>query len=296
MKEFKIIITSIVLVGLVACDKVKNPNQNPNAVTNCVLAAPVIKTNSLTSNFRKVLLEDYTGHTCGNCPRAAEDAETIVNSFIDSVVVFAVHAGTQFSPPAPPNYPDDFRTDAGTQWDAFFGLSTAGLPKGMVNRAQTPFPQARNNWATLVSQNLHMPQKAQLDITTYFDATNHLLNLDVKTTFKTTVTGGNINLCLVITEDSIVGHQRDYAPPPTSVVINGDERTDYVFNHLVRGALNGAWGDLIKTSPIAVNDTVTKKYICQTVTCSRTDKVNLVAYIYNDATKEILQVEKIKLK
>ncbi len=296
MKVSKTIIGGIVLVGLIACDKIKNPNQNPNAVTNCVLLAPVIKTNSLTSNYRKVLLEDYTGHTCGNCPRAAEDAETISNAVKDSVVIFAVHAGTQFAPPAPPDYPDDFRTDAGTQWDAFFGLSSAGLPKGMVNRAQTPFPQSRSNWASLVSQNLHMPQKAQLDITTYFDVTHRLLNVDVKTTFKTAISSGNINLCLVITEDSIVGHQKDYSPPPTSVVINGDERTDYVFNHMVRGALNGAWGDQVKASPIAVNDTITKKYICQTVTCYRTDKVNLVAYIYNDATKEVLQVEKIKLK
>ena len=295
MKKVGVIII-VCFFAFVACDKVKNPNQNPNAIANCVLTAPVIKTNSLTSNFRKVMLEDYTGHTCGNCPRAAEDAQTLENLYKDSLVIIAVHAGTQFSPPSLPEYPDDYRTDAGTQWDVFFGMSSAGLPKGMVNRAQTPFPQSRSNWPTLVPQNLHVAQKAKLDITTYFDVSKLLLNVDIKTTFKTAVTGGDIKLCLIITEDSIVGHQKDYSPPPSSVVINGDERTDYVFNSMLRGSLNGAWGDIIKTAPVAVNDTVTKKYTCNTITCKRTDKVNLVAFIYNDATKEILQVEKIKLK
>jgi len=27
-----------------------------------------------TKPLRKILLEDYTGHTCGNCPCAAEEA------------------------------------------------------------------------------------------------------------------------------------------------------------------------------------------------------------------------------
>jgi hypothetical protein len=292
----KVIFGCIAVLIFAACDKVKNPNQNPNAVTNCVLSAPVVKTNSLTSGFRKILLEDYTGHTCGNCPRAAEDAETIIGNLKDSVVVMAIHAGTQFAPPSPPDYVDDFRTDPGTAWDSNFGISAAGLPKGMVNRAITPYPQSRANWPSLAAQNLHMAQKAQLDITTYFDVAHLLLNVDVKTTFKTAVTGGNVNLCLIITEDSIIGHQKDYSPPTGSNVINGDERPDYVFNHMVRGSLNGAWGDVIKAAPVAVNDTITKKYICNTITCTRTDKVNLVVFVYNDATKEILQVEKIKLK
>ena len=61
---------------LVSCDKIETPNQKPPAVYNCISPlTQIVKTNTTTSNFRKVLLEDYTGHTCPNCPRAAESAE-----------------------------------------------------------------------------------------------------------------------------------------------------------------------------------------------------------------------------
>ncbi len=289
----KVVVFILAIMFFIACDKVKQPNQNPGAISNCTLSAPVVKTNTATSGFRKILVEDYTGHRCGNCPRAAEKLEALELQYKDSVVGMAVHAGTQFAPPKLPEYPDDFRTDAGTDWDTYFGPSAAGLPKGMINRTQ-PYVQAWQSWDGLVKTNLHKPQTVKMDITTYFDVSALLLNVDVKATFKSAF-ANDIKLVLAITEDSIPGHQTDYNPPSWAIVI-GDEVTNYVFNNLLRGSVNSSWGELLKAKPIAVNDTITKKTTCCKVTCANTKNVNLVAFVYDDVTKEVLQAEKIKLK
>lgn len=301
MKKILVVIVSILI--FLGCDKVKNPIQNPNAVTGCTVTPHVVKTNSLTMNCKKVIVEDYTGHTCGNCPRAAEDAETIMNLYKDSVIVIAVHAGTTFAPPFPPDYPDDFRTSVGTDWDGFLGMSAAGLPKGGVNRAQTPYAQPRTTWSSYVNTLLDGPQQAKMLLTTTLDTAKMLLNVSVKTTFLSAL-NYNVNLCVVITEDSIVGSQKDYSPPPTALVINGDERPDYRFNHMLRGAVNGSWGELVKSSPVA-NDTITKNYSCFTLNpwpvAAGNPKKNLmntsvVAFLFNATTKEIIQAEKVKIK
>lgn len=305
MKDMKkILIVIIPVLILFGCDKVSNPNQNPNAVTNCVVTPHVVKSNLTKMNFKKVIVEDYTGHTCGNCPRAAENATTIASIYGDSAIIIAVHAGTQFSPPAPPDYPQDFRTTAGTDWDGFFGMSGAGLPKGTVNRSIIPYPQPRTTWSVTVDALLNTPQQAKMLVTTTLDTNKLLLNVSVKTTFLTAL-NYNVNLCLVITEDSIVGSQKDYSPPSGVLVINGDERPEYEFEHVLRGSVNGSWGELVKASPIAINDTVTKSFNCFTLNPwlvkPGNPKYNLrhtsvVAFLFNAATKEIIQAEKLKIK
>ncbi len=299
----KTVLFILPLLAIFACDKVTNPVQNPDAVTDCVVTPHFVKSNATKLNFRKVLVEDYTGHTCGNCPRAAENATAIVNAYQDSVVVIAIHAGSQFAPPSLPDYPEDFRTPAGTDWDNFMGMSAAGLPKGCVNRSQIPFPQPRNTWATTAGNLLDNPQDAKMLVTTTLDTTQMLLNVEVKATFLKAFSN-NMNLSVVITEDSIIGPQKDYSPPPGALVINGDLRPDYEFEHVLRGSVNGSWGELLKAAPIAVNDTATLTYKCFKLNpwpvIPSKPKYNLkhttvVAFIYDVTTKVIIQVEKVKI-
>jgi hypothetical protein len=303
----KIIIAIVPLIVFLACDKVKNPIQDPKAFApaasaNCV-SPHIVKTNSLTMNCRKVLIEDYTGHTCGNCPRAAENATTIINMFGDSAVVIAVHAGTQFSPPSLPDYPDDYRTAAGSDWDTFFGMSAAGLPKGCVNRSQNPYPQPRTTWSVTAGNLLNNPQDAKILLTTALDTTKMLVNIDVKTTFLKAFPSTTVNLCVVVTEDSIVSSQKDYSPPSGVTVINGDERPDYEFEHMLRGSVNGSWGVLLKANPV-INDTVSTTYNCYQLSPWPVKAGNphynlrhtsIVVFIYDISTKAIIQADKIKI-
>ena len=297
MKRISLIFGIAVVV--LSCDKVKNPIQNPDALTACTINPQYVKTdsNSTKVNHRIVLVEDYTGHTCGNCPRAAEDAETIQAKYGDSVVVIAVHAGSQFSPPKLPDFPEDFRTSAGSDWDVFFGFSAAGLPKGSVNRAQTPYPQGRSTWDGLVNNLLNSPQSAKIELTTSLDTANMLIKIDVKTTYLKNWTNAT-KLCVILSEDSIIARQKDYSVFP-------DEIPDYNFMHMMRGSVNGSWGEELKSGAATLGDVVRKSYNCYEVkpwlVAAGNPKKNLknvsvIAFVYDDITKEILQVDKLKIK
>lgn len=303
MKISKSLLASLIFAATIiiaSCDKVTQPI----TVKDCKFeTSQVEKNNSTTNGFKKVLLEDYTGHTCGNCPRAAETATTLINKYKDSLVVIAVHAGTQFAPPMLPDFPEDFRTDAGNQWDSYLGMSPAGLPKGCVNRAQNPYPSPRTVWDGYINGLLDGPQEAKILISSKLDTVNLALSVDVKTTFLKNF-NDSVSLCVVVIEDSIIGSQKDYTPPPGVTVINIDERPDYVFNHTLRGAVNGAWGELLQAKPIAINTEVTKTYCFTldpwgTTIAEKRHKLKetaIVAFVFNSATRKIIQVEKLHIK
>jgi thiol-disulfide isomerase/thioredoxin len=294
----------IILATIVSCDKVKHPNQHPDVYVDCKQTAPIVKTNTLTNGFRKVLVEDYTGHTCGNCPRAAETVTSLVQLYHDNIVVIACHVSKTFAAPkTDTTYREDFRDPVGTDWDNFFGLSGSGLPKGMVNR-QMPYPQNYNNWSALVSAALTQPQVAKLDVTTSYDLSQKLLNVKVKTTFKQTMTD-TVKLVIALTQDSIFADQEDYTPPAGVQLSPSDpnRRINYLFDNVLCGSLNGSWGDLVKVAP-QINDTVSvvrncyvlSKCFFKNVVCIDDRRLNVVAFIYSDASKKILQVEKLRIR
>ena len=65
-----VVILIVTFLAFVSCDKV----ENPVIPKKCNLAnIHVVDSNTTTMDSRKVLVQDFTGHTCGNCPRAAED-------------------------------------------------------------------------------------------------------------------------------------------------------------------------------------------------------------------------------
>ncbi|MES2681852.1 MAG: Omp28-related outer membrane protein [Bacteroidota bacterium] len=286
------------------CDKI--PPRVPPVKPECTLdsAAIIVRTNALVSNTRKVLLEDYTGHTCGNCPPAAKKAEELLGKY-NRLIVIANHVSETFAKPKVLDYFEDFRDPSSTDWDVFFNMSGAGLPKGSVNRMLIldKYPQNYSTWEGNVVSELAKPQSVKLDLTTTYDPGQKILNVKVLTTFKAVI-AEDVYLNMVLTMDSVVGDQKDYLPPSGAVVVNGDRRPDYRFDHIMVKSLNGTWGQLLKSGGTAVNDTVSVRKDCNVVSkcfykdqvCTDDRHMYLVVFAYNNKTKEILQVEKVKIR
>jgi thiol-disulfide isomerase/thioredoxin len=299
----KIIIISLGIFFITSCDKI--PPRIPPPAPDCILNAPIVKTNTLTSNTRKVLLEDFTGHTCGNCPPAAVKAEQLYKSYNGNLIVIANHVSKTFAAPKTLAYFEDFRDPASTDWDVFFSMSASGLPKGTVNRMLIgdKYPQNFSSWEGNVLTEINKPQTVKLDITTKYDPTQKLLNVKVFTRFLNSFSN-DVNLIMVLTQDSIVSDQTDYTPPSGSAVVDGDRRPDYRFDHIMVKSLNGSWGQLLKSAPIAANDTITKIKDCNIASkcfykdqiCSDDNHLYLVVFACNNVTKEVLQVEKLKIR
>lgn len=280
------IFISIILL-YIGCDKVKNPR-----VANITATGKnyVEKDNYNKVSIKKVLLEDYTGHTCGNCPRAAQKAEELKNIYQDTLIEIAVHAGS-FADPTP-SYPADYRTSVGTDWDNFFGVSAAGLPKGMINRIGYPTTThiySYTQWSSIIPNLIRTSPKLLLKIKTQYDTLNRVLNVLHQIKFTQNISN-DIYLNTIIIEDSIIGKQKDYSVYP-------DDVENYVFRYMLRGALNGSWGTLVKSAPIYVNDSINQNINGYYLNPTFNDKrIYVVSYVYDNTTKEILQCEKVKIR
>jgi hypothetical protein len=308
--KFKLTFTVLFVAFFVAsCDKVQHPNPHEFDNQDCKQNNPILKNNFTVSSYRKILVEDYTGHYCGNCPTAAVKAESLIATYGSSVVVLANHVSDQFAKPnrdtSSTKFVEDFRNEASTEWDATFGMSSAGLPKGAINRIQKPtYPQNPGVWSSLVPIELAKPQSVKLDVSTSYDPGKRILDVKVKSTFLANI-AADVYVNFVLTQDSIISDQKDYALPASQALDpeDPDRRINYRFDHIVVKSLNGTWGDLLKKSP-AVGDTASISRTCFSVNkcfyksliCINDKQMSLVVFAYNSTTKEILQVEKIKIR
>ena len=153
MKKYLTLISLIIII--VSCDVVESPYMtNPDPAPNVTVA----------DTIKKVLIEDFTGHLCPNCPDAATELEAISDAFPGQIIGMAIHVTKSFARPYPasqaPNYQYDFRTQWGDEWDNFYGISNVGLPRGMINRTgyQDDLHRlGKDEWATTVVDELIKP-------------------------------------------------------------------------------------------------------------------------------------------
>lgn len=284
-----IMVSGLILFGALACDKVKNPIISKQTAVGTTFDSV---SNASVANFKKVLLEDYTGHKCGNCPAAAIVAQNLSNQYKDTLVVIAVHAG--FFAKTNTEFPTSYTTQAGNDWDGSSGFNVGALgnPNGMVNRKIYPgfaLIHKETNWPSTVNLGKKDEFSVRVDLVSKYDYSARALNVSTKLTFLKSFTN-NIKLNLVLIEDSIIGPQLDYTQTPDVV-------EHYHFEHMLRGAINSSWGEVAKSAPIAANTTTTVTNNNFLVEAKLNDKkLYLVAIVFDEVTKEVLQVEKVKIR
>ena len=280
MKKF-LCIAVVSTALLVGCNK-KEPLETQNET-------PTENPNVFESD-RKVLLENYTGHQCGNCPAAAEVAKSLVAQYGDRLIVLSVHAGF-FARTTSTKFPTSYTTAASVEWDNTF-IGSSGNPNGMVNRKnynENGLVSTPSKWASSVSLGFNDIAYLNLLITPTYNATSGMLNTSVKAKFARPYSN-NTKLSVVLAEDSIIGPQTDYRQKPDDYV------SKYVFNYMLRGEINGTWGTSLKAAPIVYNDSVTVNFNNYAVD----PKINIknayiIAFAFDETSKEVLQVEKVKL-
>lgn len=279
---YQITILIAIILIIVSCDKVKNV-KDPNA--------EAIKGN------RKVFVEDYTGHKCGNCPAAADTLKYLTKKYPGQVVALAIHAG--FFANINATYPTDLRNPTSTAYDNTFGVSLAGNPNGLINRSgfgSANFIKAFTTWEGDVAQMLSSPAKFEIKIRNTYTTSNNNLNTSI-TVKSLTNNAGIYKLVVLLSEDSIIAEQLDYRLPSGSQLI-----PDYEFNHVLREAVNSSFGDPIFTSGAVANDSAVKAFPNYSINSAyNASKCHIIAYVYdadpNSPTYyEVLQVEEAHVK
>ncbi len=276
MKKYTFLPVVLLLLGIIVagCDKIEPPYKEGGG-------------GQVTDDTRKILLEDYTGHTCVNCPAGARLGHELVHLYNGKVIMIGIHAG-YFAEPKSAPFNTDYRTEAGTAWDNYFGISAAGNPMGMVNRVskQGAYNVTSANWATAVGQAAENKADISLEIKTTYNSSSRSLKVDLEAKALKAL-DSRLMIVACIIEDSIVSAQRNNDPNIGSPTI-----PDYTHRHVLRGSINTPWGEeLAAAGQAAANASFTKSYTHSLNSDFNEKHVSVVAFIYDDTSKEVIQVE-----
>ncbi len=298
MKKWSVAIL-IISVLFVSCDKI-----DQKAVAE--LRKPIVVDNSLCpdkggfpdSVDKVIFLEDYTGHTCGNCPKAHAKADELYSKYACQVIIAGIHCSA-FATPFPPNAPKytyDFRTLTGTELDNFFGPSGAGLPKGLVNRVRTTVTNAPlddGKWEAAMLKEFAKKSVIKIESKANVSDGSNAISFEAKVKYLQNV-NDTLNFTVYVLEDSIYAWQTDYRqdPNPRDVL--------YYHRHVFRKAVTGTFGDPLLGSK-ARKDSVVKTFSIPIDSKWNAKKLSIVTFVSRESTNpilkhKILQANEVKVK
>jgi hypothetical protein len=288
MKKYLAILSSILIIT--SCDVEDGPF--------------ITDYDSYVNPEKKVLIEDFTGHLCPNCPDAARELDAIHDIYGNQIIGIAIHVSKSFARPYPasqaPSFQYDFRTNWGDELDGYYGISAMGLPRGMVNRIGFPdnHKLGKDEWASTVALEL----KKDVDFTIHISSDEN--SISITSEVKNNISS-EYNLVVCLTESNIINWQKD----------GQDNIEDYQHNHVLRTVLideslssssNYVAGQQIETL-INYDLTSLEQFNIDYSTNNtaelgngnagdwNTSNMSVIAYIYNTTTKEIVQVEESHL-
>ena len=230
---------------------------------------------------RPVLLEDFTGQACRNCPLAAAKAKELKSALGDNLIIVSIHAGSFAT--------SSFRTEAGDAYQKYFYENDiTGYPAGMIDRSIANGSIVSTNfstWGTTVlnrAQLLSVPT-FNLDLDVDYNTSNQ--SLTIKASGEASEAVNDINIQLWLTESKIIAPQ-----------LSGDEQIrDYEHNHVLRDAINGIWGESIEMKP----DNNTFNYVFSGYSLVgkswKLQNMHIVAFLYNTSNREVLHVIEVPL-
>lgn len=159
---------------------------------------------TLTSDAHNVLVEEFTGQNCNNCPSAHETLLAQKTAHPGRVFVVGMYLFNipQAIPPSGAAY--DFRDSVATRVgnDLYGGISA--LPSGGVDRlpGASGIANDRTLWTGNINSQLNIPDSMNLSLSSSYDAANNIATIIAKVTFTQNVSTKQ-NLNIMLTEDGM---------------------------------------------------------------------------------------------
>jgi hypothetical protein len=292
----------LMIASFASCDYVENPIPEQSAMDwslypedTAVNPYPWPAWTSNTNTQQNILLEDYTGHTCTNCPAAAVIAKQLEDANNGRVIVSSIHASTDgaFQSVLPPEFITDFQTTAGTAY-ANEMPSFIGNPMGTINRKSGGVLGSTwffsSSWVNEVNNSLTSSSlKVNLQLQyNYYSQTNGLF-IHTETEFMSNQTG-DYNLIIYLIRDDVIAPQE---------MNTGNTEHHYHHHAVLSDNINGTWGTFIKTDALA-GDKFYNDFTYQLIDPSldstfSADNLSLITYVCERNSYEVLQVIKTEL-
>ena len=257
-------------------------------LVSCTEIPVVIPMVQVPDGDRKVLIEEFTGVNCNNCPNGSKIIEEMIAEIGEKVVAISIHHGP-FAV-AIEGTQNDLKSTSeyGKSIIELMGKGPLGYPAAVVNRAVVGsklFPK-KDEWKSLVIDELKKPAQVSIFINHSFDEASR--NIDVALNVLPLEEGlEDLNVTLVITESGVIDAQR---LPDYSI------QKDYVHNHVLRDVLGNPKGQLVDR-PYNSGVPIEIKMATYHVNPEwKVENCKLIAIVHHkDNSNEVIQVEEVHL-
>ncbi len=256
------------------------------------IAIPVLSgnvPNSGTSVAKKILVEEYTGAGCVNCPDGAAILGDLATIYKENIILVSVHAGyfTKKSQ-VPKEAKLDLTTPKGIELQLFLG-EPEGYPAAIINRKVRDangslVAGSKDQWASLIKDESKESSNAKISIKNTFDASTRQLSIDVTFTAIENLKD-SYAYTIMLTETNITDAQKT----PTGV------KTDYLHKHVLRDILTASSGDAISES-LTKNTSINRsfKYTLPTTFNEKNGEIIVILH-KKGSSKEVVQAESAKI-
>ena len=221
-----------------------------------------------------VLLEDYTGMQCVNCPDAAAIIDNIHHTFGDNFIAVGLHPTSgPYQKPMPGK--DGVMVNLSSDdADAYYKkYSVKAFPTAMIDRSTFDGSKLLDNkdkWAAYVNQQMTASTPVNLSMESTYDATTRTVTLATDIEFSEAV-GETLYLQLWVIENGIIGPQ------------------------VLRSAINGTWGESLGASFNANQrlETITTTYTLNEAW--KAGNCEIVGFVYRASDDVILQAHLVDI-
>jgi hypothetical protein len=306
------------LIGAGSCDKVENPFPNTGGATldwslypdgdsahYAQNAWPAFSTNPNT--LRNVLIEDFTGHQCVNCPAQTAFMESLIQTNPARIYGVAIHAGPsgltgyQVTSSA---FPSILYNDQGLEIGEFFGsmpgTAFLGNPGFAVNRTISNDQYITTAGGITQKTNNALASSLRVNLqaaTNYYPSTRGLF-LHVEADKIDQSISNDLGLVVYVVEDSLVARQIvQTADDPDGVPGDPDlNHKDgiyeaYVHHDIMRGCIDGMpFGKTLSPAHLGANNKYYVNYSYRLPDQYNVDNMHLLIYVYDKTTYEIYHV------
>lgn len=286
MKKYIAILSLVALFVLPACEEI-GPAINLGKNANAVSDTTYVETPVATAETKNVLIEEFTGVRCPNCPQGHDKINTIKSNNPGKIVSVSLHPINSLGYPYSFSAQDFTSPKAQTLFDYLgqIGLEpAAGIDRTLFS-GELKVLLDRSKWETRVNQQLPLTTPVNIAIDKQYDSTNRELTIIAELHYTQQVTEDN-KLTVMLTESKIVSAQLD----------GTDIDTFYVHNDVMRDVITETQGDLLSATlePGRVFRKVYKKILDA---AWKPENMHIVAYVHESGNvKKVYQVREVNVK
>ncbi len=238
---------------------------------------------TVDQNAKKVLIEEFTGVRCVNCPEGSEKIETLLAIHGKRLVAVSIHAGFFASAFGEE---EEFNIPEGDELLSLMG-GEGSFPAACINRkifeGESNQQSGQTAWSGYIEQELALPPSITLNIENTFDETSRQLGVKVSGDAAENISDA-LYLSVLITENNIVASQ----------VTPSGTQADYTHKHVFRSILTNTTGDELAVNGLSKDETFEKNYSFTLPDHWVVENCKVIALVHLIGDKtDVLQVDEV---